>query len=138
MKAVAIKDVLAKVQEAIHVERVYGTPYEKDGAMIIPAASVRGGGGVGGGGGLDTEGASGEGEGGGFGVSARPVGAFVLRDGEATWKPAVDVTRMVVVCSLVAIAYFFFHWRIEKARAKAARREQDRVDNALRIPTNGS
>ncbi len=126
MKDVAIKDVLAKAQEAVHVERVYGTPYEKDGATIIPAASVRGGGGVGGGGGSDAEGASGEGEGGGFGVSARPVGAFVLRDGEATWKPAVDVTRIVVVCGLVAIAYFFFHWRIEKARAKAAEREARR------------
>ncbi len=122
MKDFGIKDVLSKVQEAVHVERVYGPAVEKDGAMIIPAASVQGGGGGGGGGGLDTEGASGEGEGGGFGVRARPVGAFVVNDGAVTWKPAVDVTRIVVVCSLVAIAYFFFNWRIEKVRAKAARR----------------
>ena len=125
MKDFGIKDVLSKVQEAVHVERVYGTAVEKDGAMIIPAASVRGGGGGGGGGGLDAQGASGEGQGGGFGVSARPVGAFVVRDGAVTWKPAVDVTWLVVVCSLVTIAYFFFEWRIEKARAKAARREQE-------------
>ncbi len=72
------------------------------------------------------EGTSDVGEGGGFGVSARPVGAFVLRDGEATWKPAVDVTRIVVVCGLVAIAYLFFRWRIEKARSKAAEREARR------------
>ena len=117
MKDFGIKDVLSKVQEAVHVERVYGPAVEKDGAMIIPAASVRGGGGGGGGGGLDTEGASGEGEGGGFGVRARPVGAFVVNDGAVTWKPAVDVTRIVAVCSLVVIAYFFFNWRIEKVRA---------------------
>ena len=124
MKDVAIKDVLVKVQDAVHVERVYGNPYEKDGAMIIPAASVRGGGA--GGGGLDAEGASGEGV--GFGVSARPVGAFVFKDGEATWKPAIDVTRIVVVCGLVAIAYFFFRWRIEKARAKEAWRSGQALD----------
>ena len=117
MKDVAIRDVLAKAQEAIHVERVYGTTYEKDGATIIPAASVRGAGGGGGGGGSDAEGARGEGEGGGFGVSARPVGAFVLKDGDVTWKPAIDVTRMVVVSGLVAISYSFFRWRTEKARA---------------------
>ncbi len=75
---------------------------------------------------MDAEGASGEG--GGFGVSARPVGAFVFKDGEATWKPAIDVTRIVVVCGLVAIAYFFFRWRIEKARAKEAWRSGQALD----------
>ena len=124
MTDIGIKDVLSKAQEAVHVERVYGIAVEKDGVMIVPAASVRGGGGGGGGGGLDAQGASDEGEGGGFGVSARPVGAFVVKDGAVTWKPAVDVTRIVVVCTLVVIAYFFFRWRMENARAKA-RRESD-------------
>jgi len=75
---------------------------------------------------VDTEGASGEGKGGGFGVSARTVGAFVVKDGAVSWKPAVDVTRIVVVCGLVALAYLFFRWRIEKARARAAEREARR------------
>jgi hypothetical protein len=28
-------------------------------------------------------------------VTARPVGAFVVRDGEVCWRPAIDVTRLL-------------------------------------------
>ena len=31
----------------------------------------------------------------GFGVTARPVGAFIVRGGELSWRPAVDVNRIL-------------------------------------------
>ena len=52
------------------VKRVYGDPIERDGLTIVPAADVRGGGGGGG----DSE----NNGGGGFGLTARPVGVYVV------------------------------------------------------------
>jgi hypothetical protein len=83
---------------------------------VIAAATVAGG--AGGGGGHDERGQ--EGEGGGFGVSARPAGAYVIKDGRVRWRPAVDVNRLVATVGAVAIAYLFTRARIEKARARAA------------------
>jgi len=45
----------------------------------------------------------------GFGVNARPVGVYVVKDGEVTWQPAVDVMRIIVggqILGLVAILAF--------------------------------
>ena len=69
-----VTDVISSARDAITVERVYGEPYEKDGLTVIPVATV--GGGAGGGSGHDEKGQ--EGEGGGFGLSGRPVGAYVI------------------------------------------------------------
>lgn len=33
----------------------------------------------------------------------RPVGVFVVKDGKATWQPAVDATRIAVVGILVGL-----------------------------------
>ncbi|WP_067473853.1 spore germination protein GerW family protein [Nocardia amamiensis] len=96
-------ELLAQVRDTFTVRRVYGEPYESDGAVIIPAACVGGGGGGGGGGGKDAEGEGG-GEGVGFGLAARPVGAYVLRDGRLTWHPAVDVTAIIETAGKVLIA----------------------------------
>ncbi len=94
-----IDEVIAQVQDTLSARRVYGEPFEQNGTTIIPAASIRGGGGGGGG-----ERQDGKGSGAGFGLVARPVGAFVLRDGEVTWRPAVDTTRIALGGQLVAIA----------------------------------
>ncbi len=107
-------EALSGAREAMTVRRVFGEPYEKDGAVIVPAAAVRGG--AGGGGGSMPEGETGSG--GGFGLSARPVGAYVFRDGEATWVPAVDVTHIAVVGNLVGLALGFMLWRLLRYRAK--------------------
>ena len=96
--------LLAKAQDTINVRRVYGEPIERAGVMIIPAATVGGGGGGGAGDGDGTnDSGQGSGTGTGFGVGARPVGAFVVRNGEVTWQPAVDVTRIVLGGQIVAI-----------------------------------
>jgi uncharacterized spore protein YtfJ len=95
-----VEKVLAQARDAITVKRVYGTPYEKDGLTLIPAAVVGGGGG--GGGGEGSEGES-KGAGAGFGLGARPVGAFVIKDGSVTWRPVIDLNRVILGAQIVAV-----------------------------------
>lgn len=111
-----VNEVLSTAKDAITVKRVYAEPYEKDGLTVIPAAVV--GGGAGGGAGHDDKGQ--EGEGGGFGVSGRPAGAYVIKDGQVSWRPAVDPNRIVAIVGLVAVAYLLSRPRMVRARARAA------------------
>lgn len=93
-----VTEMLSDAREAISVKRVYGEPIERDGLTIVPAADVRGGGG----GGADAE----NNGGGGFGLTARPVGVYVVKNGEVAWEPAVDVNRismMGIVAGIVAL-----------------------------------
>lgn len=104
----ALGSALSKLdafQDALTVKRVFGDAYEVEGVTVIPVAAVRGGGGGGGGEGdaPDAQG-TGSGAGLGFGVNVRPVGAFVVKDGEVTWSPSIDVMRIVTGGQLVAIA----------------------------------
>jgi uncharacterized spore protein YtfJ len=78
-------------RDAVTVKRVYGEPVERDGVTVIPAAAVRGGAGGGG----DSEGNGG----GGFGVVARPIGAYVIRNGSVAWRPAVDLNRLLLLAA---------------------------------------
>lgn len=78
-------------RDAITVKRVYGDPVQSDGVTLVPAAAVRGGAGGGGEGGAEGGG------GGGFGIVARPVGAYVIRDGTVSWRPAVDLNRLLLL-----------------------------------------
>ncbi|MEU8267828.1 sporulation protein [Sphaerisporangium sp. NPDC049002] len=86
--------------------RVYGEPYERDGSTVIPAVSVRAAGGFGTG---DVQGRVSGGTGGGGATTARPVGAYVVRDGKVSWEPAIDVNRIVlggqILCGLALIVY---------------------------------
>jgi uncharacterized spore protein YtfJ len=104
-------DLLRRAQEALTASTVFGEPFEKDGVTIIPAAAVRG---AGGGGHGSDEGD--EGEGAGYAVSARPVGAWINKNGEWKWRPAFDLNRFFLVGNLVAIAYFVSAWLVERAR----------------------
>jgi uncharacterized spore protein YtfJ len=63
---------------------VYGEPIERDGATFLPVAKVRGGG--------DTDGNGG----GGFGLIAKPAGMYVIRGGNATWQPALDLNMVIL------------------------------------------
>lgn len=94
-----VLDIVERARDTITVSRVYGEPVERAGTIVIPAASVAGGGG--GGTGIQ-DGQSGTG--GGFGVRARPVGAFVIRDGDVRWEPVVDRERQAVLTATVAVA----------------------------------
>lgn len=101
----ATNQLFARARDLMTVDRLVGDPIERDGTLIIPVVSVRGAGGFGEGTGTNSDGsAAGAGEGGGFGVSGRPVGAYVMRDGHVEWTPAVDVVRMfVTLCLTVAV-----------------------------------
>src|ERR687892_2547158 len=85
-----VQEVLTQARDAMSVKRVFGEPYEKNGVTVIPVARVQGG--AGGGGGEGPEG-QGRGSGSGFGVTARPVGAYVIRGQDVRWQPAIDVNR---------------------------------------------
>jgi uncharacterized spore protein YtfJ len=108
-----VTEVLDKARDAITVSRVYGEPYEKDGLTVIPAARVSGGGG----GGVGHDDKGGDGTGGGFGITGRPAGAYVIRGGDVTWRPAVDPNRIVAVIGLVTAAWIITRPRLVRARA---------------------
>ncbi|MFZ5468240.1 MAG: spore germination protein GerW family protein [Myxococcota bacterium] len=88
-----VQEMVGRLQESLTARRVFGEPIQQGDAIIVPAAKVRGGGGGG-----EGEGPKGEGTGAGsgFGLSAVPTGAFVFKNGEVTWRPAVDVNRLVM------------------------------------------
>jgi uncharacterized spore protein YtfJ len=110
----SLSQLLDTTREALTVRRVFAEPYERDGVTVIAAARVRGAGG--GGGGKDEHGQ--EGDGGGFVFTARPVGAYVLKDGAVAWQPAVDVERVVTVAVLgwAAVA-----WVVSRAVRRRSR-----------------
>jgi uncharacterized spore protein YtfJ len=108
-----VRETIDRALDAVTVRRVYGEPYEKDGVTIIPAARVQGG--AGGGGGEGPEG-MGAGSGSGFGVNAKPLGAFVIREGDVVWRPAVDANRMILGGQIVAIVALLVLRTILKAR----------------------
>lgn len=103
-----IDELIQGARDAISVSKVYGEPYEEDGVTVIPAAAVRGGGGGGG----DTEGNGGT----GFGLTASPVGAYVIKDGDVSWEPAVNPNRMILGWQIVTALGFFVWWRIARSR----------------------
>jgi len=88
------QQVLSGAQDVLTARRVFGDPIERDGSLILPVAVVGGGGG--GGGRTDQEGA-------GFGLKARPAGVFVLRDGDATWRPALDLNKVIIGGQIVGL-----------------------------------
>ncbi len=106
-----VDEMLTGARDTMTVKRVYGDPIERDGIMVIPAANVVGGGG--GGGDKENNG------GGGFGVSATPAGAWIIRDGDVQWEPAVDATRLATWGMVVAIVFLLTVRSIGKANARA-------------------
>ena len=115
-----VQDVIAQARDTITVKRVFGEPYEKDGVTVIPAARVQGG--AGGGSGEDPN-SQGRGSGSGFGVTARPVGAFIIRDGDLNWRPAVDVNRIILGGQVVVVVALLTVRAIVKARSRAKPRQ---------------
>jgi uncharacterized spore protein YtfJ len=113
-----VQDVIAQARDTLTVKRVFGEPYEKDGVTVIPAARVLGG--AGGGSGEDPNG-QGRGSGSGFGVTARPVGAFIVRDGDLNWRPAVDVNRIILGGQVVVVVALLTVRAIIRARSRARR-----------------
>ena len=105
--------IVDRVQDMVAVNRVYAEPATMNGTTVILAAKV--GGAVGGGTGKDAE-ERGEGAGGGLGWTGRPCGAFVLKDGDVRWQPAVDVNHLITAVAAVAVAALLTARAYVKAR----------------------
>ena len=133
------ENLLAKAADNLSVRRAFGTPYEKDGMLIIPVAIVAGGGGGGtarnrrrnqadGPGSPPEEGApahditprdSGRTEiGGGFGGLVLPSGAYVVQGDRVRWVPAVDAT-VAVLASLSLVRMLARTWARRRGRRRA-------------------
>jgi hypothetical protein len=101
------QEAFKSVREALSAKQVFGEPVERGGVTVIPAATVIGGGGGGGGDpsakGSDTAGEPRSGAGMGFGLVAWASGAFEIREGKVTWRPAVDLTRVLLAAAGVAL-----------------------------------
>lgn len=80
-------EFLPRFANTFAASHVYSEPFQQGDTTIITAASVRGGGGI-------RQGTENGESGGGMGLSARPVGAYVLRGERVTWKPAFDLSRL--------------------------------------------
>ncbi|WP_022916995.1 spore germination protein GerW family protein [Ruania albidiflava] len=118
-------------REALTVRRVFGEPYEADGVTVIPVARVLGGAGMGYGSGAGRDPRSsesgpigeGSGGGGGFGVRAVPAGVFVVRGGDVTWKPALNLNRAILGGQLLAGVIAVAAACTARTRAKLRARE---------------
>ena len=128
--------LLMKASDDLSVRRAFGTAYEKDDMLIIPVALVTGGGGGGTGRPRRGDPAAGPGSppgespagddatardseppdaGGGFGGLVLPSGAYVVKDGQVRWVPAVDVT-IVVLASLGLVRVLARAWGRSRRR----------------------
>jgi hypothetical protein len=141
-------DILEQARAATDsaaVGRVFGTPVEKDGVLILPVAVITGGGGGGSGSGSGALGIKppaksddgtdsaptgsertgsepeGEGSGGGFGYTARPAGVYVIRNGQVSWQPAVDVNKIVLGGQIALVAALLVVRSVLKRRARRRR-----------------
>jgi uncharacterized spore protein YtfJ len=112
---VNVDELMSQTRDAITVKRVFGEPYERDGVTVIPAASVRGG--AGGGGGRDADNQT-EGSGGGLGLMAHPAGVFVVKDGDVSWRPALDLNRVIFGGQVVAVVTLLTLRSVLKRRAR--------------------
>ena len=112
-KRVDIDKTIEEAKDAITVRRVFGEPYVKNGVTVIPAARVQGGAGGGSG---EAPGGEGRGGGAGFGLSAKPVGAYVIKGDEVSWRPAVDVNRVILGAQLVTLVALLVARSIVRSR----------------------
>jgi uncharacterized spore protein YtfJ len=87
------EDALDRITDNLSVRRVFGAPVERDGTTVIPVAIVIGGAGAGG----DEVGGSG----GGYGIWARGLGVYSIREGQVRFVPAVDVTLLALAATVV-------------------------------------
>jgi uncharacterized spore protein YtfJ len=117
----ALMDTLREVVEGATAGRVFGTPISQDGIIVLPAAKVSGGAGGGSGKGPAESGQEAGGIGGGVGLSAKPLGVFVIKDGKVAWRPAVDVNKIILGGQIVAVTALLAVRALRKARVRKHR-----------------
>ena len=117
MGTMNVQEIMTQARDTLTVKRVFGEPVEEQGVTIIPVATIRGGAGGG-----QNEGAGGEPQGGGsgFGIMAKPAGAYVVKDGNASWRPALDVNRVILGGQVVAVTALLTIRTIVKVRSASS------------------
>ena len=91
VESMKLRDAIDSIVPDPSAAQVYGQPYETaDGATVVPVAKVRG----------RTRPGAPDGD---LRVNAKPVGVFVIKDGSATWVPAVDQTRIALLGELIGL-----------------------------------
>jgi len=130
-------DTIAHTIEANTSRRAFGDPLTFGDVTVIPAARVVGRGGGGGGGGDARpgaeKGAKGEGSGGGLMQSARPVGALIVKGSEVSWRPALDVNRIIFGGQVVAVvALLVLRSFLKARRRKAGRMQAMKAERAMK------
>lgn len=86
-----LRDALDSIVPDPAAAQVYGQPYETvDGVTVVPVAKVRG----------RTKPGAADAD---LRLTAKPVGVFVIKNGEATWAPAVDSTRIALMGELIGL-----------------------------------
>jgi uncharacterized spore protein YtfJ len=117
MDSATLLDKARAATDSVSVGRVFGDPVERDGVVLLPVARVTSGGGAGAGSGVpltkeqrdnlkltdDAAAPAQEGSGGGFGMNVKPAGVFILKNGEVTWRPALDLNAVILGGQAVAI-----------------------------------
>lgn len=120
----AVLATIREVAEQAGADKVFGAPVTHNGLTVLPVAKVSGGGGGGSGTGPVADGSeadgagTGSGSGTGLGLRAKPLGVFVIKDGDVTWRPAVDVNRAILGGQLVAVTALLVVRALVKARAR--------------------
>lgn len=85
------RQVIGSLEADPDAARVFGEVYETaDGATVIPVTKVRGASRPGGHDGRSA-------------LSAKPAGVFVIKEGKASWVPAVDAGRIAMMGILVGL-----------------------------------
>jgi hypothetical protein len=73
------RQIIGSLEADPEAARIFGDAYQTaDGSTVIPVTSVRGAG-------------------------PRPAGVYVIKDGEASWVPAVDSGRIAMLGVLVGL-----------------------------------
>jgi uncharacterized spore protein YtfJ len=124
----SVLDTVSQAVDAGSAGRVFGTPITQGDVIMLPVARISGGGGGGGGAAPADHNGNGrqEGSGGGFGTSAKGLGVIVLKGGEVTWRPAVDINRIVLGGQIVAIVALLV--------ARSVLRNRTRDGSGRRLP----
>jgi hypothetical protein len=105
--------VFGMVRDAVSAGQVFAEPVQRDGMTVIGVARVYGGGG----GEQSLNGSTR----GGLGLLAGPVGAYVIREGQVRWSPAVDVNRLIVVAAVATAVVII---RVRRARRRKAAQQR--------------
>lgn len=89
------EEILERVGEQVGVRRVFGTPVEHDGVVVVPVAVAIGGGG-------GSTGPDAMGSGSGFGGMVRGIGVYAIGNGQVRFVPAVDTTALAALGVVLA------------------------------------